>query len=320
MFVGREIASALGPIERALAPHAPVILIYHRVVADSAEDIWGIAVGRDRFAEQIEALTRVRRVLPLGELAAAAAQGRRYDRPLAAVTFDDGYHDVFTAARPILERFDCPATVFVVTGLVDAPREFWWDELEFIFLETPRLPAELRTTFGRETVEWRFPEGVQSARTGPCHYLRRYFLGQPSEKVEAHLAALRDWAGLSRPARAKHRAMGSGELAQLNDGLIAVGAHTVTHPALPVLPPERQAQEIAASRKACEALTGRPVPHFAYPFGRYDRASRSACREAGFAQACATIPGPVRRWSDPFLLPRIAPGQADGEALARRLS
>lgn len=319
MFVAREIGSALGPVERWLAPKAPVILIYHRV-DDPAKDVWGVTVSPERFAEQIEALTATRRVLPLGELAAAAAEGRAYDRPLAAVTFDDGYHDAFTTARPILHRLDCPATVFVVSGMVDAKREFWWDEVAFIFLETPSLPAELRMTFGHESVAWRFPEGVRSARTGPCHYLRRCFLGLPTARIEAHLAALRDWAGVERPARPTHRAMTSAEVAGLDDGLIGVGAHTVSHPALPVLSPEDQRIEVSASRQACEAMIGRPVAHFAYPFGRYDRASWAACRAAGFAGACATIPGPVRRSADPFLLPRIAPGQADGESLARALS
>jgi peptidoglycan/xylan/chitin deacetylase (PgdA/CDA1 family) len=297
---------------------APVILIYHRV-ADSAGDVWGLTVGPDRFAEQIEVLTRTRRVLPLGELAAAAAEGKRYDRPLAAVTFDDGYCDSFSAARPILQRFDCPATMFVATGMVDAKKEFWWDEVAFIFLETPGLPATLDMTFGQETVHWRFADG-NAPRTGACHYLRRFLLGQPPSEIEACLARLRDWAGVERPARATHRAMTSDEVAELDDGLITVGAHTVSHPSLPVLSPAEQRAEILASAKACEILAGRPPAYFAYPFGRYDAASWAAAREAGFAGACATIPGAVLRMADRFRLPRVAPGLMDGEALARALS
>ena len=47
-------------------------------------------------------------------------------------------------------------------------------------------------------------------------------------------------------------------------------------------------------------------------------------REASLAElrawACTTAPSVARGGSDPFRLPRIAPGQMDGEALARALS
>jgi peptidoglycan/xylan/chitin deacetylase (PgdA/CDA1 family) len=317
LYVDRRIATAFAPVGRWVWRNAPVILIYHRV-AEPARDVWGLAVGPDRFAEQIEALTRTRRVLPLGELAAAAATGKRYDRPLAAVTFDDGCFDAFTTARPVLQRFDCPATVFVVTGMVDAKKEFWWDEVAFIFIETARLPATLDMTFGQETVHWTFSDG-DGPRIGACHYLRRFLLGQPPSEIEACLERLRAWAGVERPARASHRAMSSGEVAELDDGLISVGAHTVSHPSLPALSPAEQRTEIVESARACEALTGRRPTYFAYPFGRYDAASWAATREAGFAGACATIPGAVKA-ADPFRLPRIAPGLMDGEALARALS
>jgi peptidoglycan/xylan/chitin deacetylase (PgdA/CDA1 family) len=306
-------------VERRLWPRAAVILLYHRV-ADPTGDIWGLTVSPDRFAEQIEALKTTRRVLPLGELAAAAASRRAYDRPLAAVTFDDGYHDAFTAARPILHRLDCPATVFVVSGMVDAAREFWWDELAHIFLDTADLPPTLRLTFGAETREWRFSPDHPGARVGACHGLRRHFRDLSPDRIEACLERLRDWAGVAPAARPDHRVMKADEVARLSDGLITVGAHTVSHPSMPLLSAEAQRIEVAESRKACEALTGGPVEHFAYPFGDYNADSVAAARAAGFATACATIPGPVLRSSDPFRLPRINPGLADGEALIRALS
>ena len=137
----------------------PVILMYHRV-ARVAHDPWQLAISPDRFAEQIEALVQLRRVVPLRWLAAELAQGPCFPEKVAAVTFDDGYADVFAEARPILERYGCPATVFLVTGVIGKSFAFWWDELSRIILETPLLPTELEIEIAGRVHRWRTDERV----------------------------------------------------------------------------------------------------------------------------------------------------------------
>jgi peptidoglycan/xylan/chitin deacetylase (PgdA/CDA1 family) len=38
-----------------------------------------------------------------------------------SLTFDDGYRDALTVAGPILERYQLPFTVFVVSGFLARP-------------------------------------------------------------------------------------------------------------------------------------------------------------------------------------------------------
>src|SRR5690606_6268251 len=91
-----------------------LILMYHRVER-LANDPQLLAVTPERFAEQLEILTRHYRVVSLHELNRTLRAGRSLRR-MVALTFDDGYADNLYNAKPLLERFDCPATVFVTTG------------------------------------------------------------------------------------------------------------------------------------------------------------------------------------------------------------
>ena len=116
------------------------------------------------------------------------------------------------------------------------------------------------------------------------------------------------------------RAMTSAEVrALVNDQLITIGAHTVTHPALTQIGPEARRREIAESKAACEALTGKPVPGFAYPYGDLDDGVRYGVKEAGFLYACSSSSGPVTAVSDLLALPRIPIGDWDGHAFERAL-
>jgi peptidoglycan/xylan/chitin deacetylase (PgdA/CDA1 family) len=57
--------------------------------------------------------------------AVLADDGRAGDAKRVALTFDDGYRDLYTNVRPLLHEFDVPATAFVVPGFLDDanPRE-----------------------------------------------------------------------------------------------------------------------------------------------------------------------------------------------------
>ena len=81
------------------------------------------------------------------------------------------------------------------------------------------------------------------------------------------------------------RMMNERELAELAAAGIELGAHTVTHPDLSVLDEEECYREITESQDALQAITGRPVRTFAYPFCRYGDAALAAVRRAGLAAA-----------------------------------
>ena len=105
----------------------PVILMYHRI-ADPAYDPWGLAVSAVHFKDQLGALKTRRHPLPMAALVENLKSGTLDDR-MVALTFDDGYVDNVTTAKPLLEAAGVPATTFLTTGWLGRTDEFWWDEL-----------------------------------------------------------------------------------------------------------------------------------------------------------------------------------------------
>ena len=64
-----------------------------------------------------------------------------------------------------------------------------------------------------------------------------------------------------------------------------IGAHTVTHPRLPVVPEDRAWREIAGSKMTLEQITGRVISSFCYPYGAYTNAHVRLVKDAGYTYA-----------------------------------
>ncbi|MGP3990974.1 polysaccharide deacetylase family protein [Streptomyces sp. 3N207] len=103
----------------------PWLLMYHSV-AECADDPYRITVSPARLERQLRWLRdRGLRGVGVGQLLRARAAGR--GGGLVGLTFDDGYADFLTAALPLLRRYECSATVFVLPGRLGDDNV--WDEL-----------------------------------------------------------------------------------------------------------------------------------------------------------------------------------------------
>ena len=315
-----------------------IILLYHRIAADTC-DPYGLCVSPAAFEEHLQAIGAAGRPLSAGAFADAVGRNALPDRSIC-ITFDDGYADNVEVAEPLLARYDVPATIFVTTGRAGRDREFWWDELERIFLDTPQLPATLDLDLGATTLRrvidtaagpdrpapvrspgWRLLDPVApSPRHAAFRQAYEALQPLPPDERDRAIDALATWAASDRSVRPARRAMDPGEVAALDRrGRVEIGAHTVTHPALPSQPPHLQRGEIERSKRDLEAWTGHEVAGFAYPYGLYDDSAVAAVRGAGFRYACSCIFRHVRPGSDVFLLPRIDAPAGDGDAVARLL-
>lgn len=106
------------------------------------------------------------------------------------------------------------------------------------------------------------------------------------------------------PSRQERTMLSWGEIREMQRYGIAFGAHTLTHPNLTRLPPDRAEAEICTSQAVIADALGVAVPTFAYPYGYYDERTRDIVRQH-FACACSVRLGLVSTASDLYALERV---------------
>lgn len=326
---------------RRFAPGA-IILLYHRVI-ELPMDPYLLSVSPSHFAEHLAVLRKQTRPISLRQLVHRLHDGK-VPRRAVVVTFDDGYIDNLVYAKPLLEQYDTPATVFVApSGLPDAPDEFWWDTLEKILLQPRSLPQNLRLTIDGVPHEWRLGAAAEYGPNDhaqhcswnygmddptPRHAIFRsvHQLLKPLNQHERwkNLRDLAAWASVDTTVRSSYRALSAAETIRLAEGgLVELGAHTMTHPVLSSLTLAKQREEIRQSKVYLEGLVGQKVTSFAYPHGLhadYSQETIALVRESGFESACVATPGRVRCGVDVHQLPRFVVRNETGECFAERLS
>jgi L-malate glycosyltransferase len=271
-------ARALG--RRSGVAHEPLILGYHRVLAEPADvkprGVPSMDVRIGTLEQHLQLLSRRFRFVTLDELGARIENGNASG--LAAVTFDDGYVDFYEHAFPLLQRMGIPAAVFVVTGLLENAAGFLHDRV-YVALETALARwdagrvAALLTEHGLAVA--RLPEKAFAAT-------RMLLTSRDQQSLLAICATLEGEFGASEPAP---RSLTWDEVARMTRAGLTVASHTRTHTLLPHESPERVAEETTASRLELERRLGIPIQHFAYPDGCFDEAAVRAVAKAGYRYA-----------------------------------
>lgn len=314
---GRAVDWASRHRRRAQEAHG-LVLMYHRV-ASVPVDPWGLAVSPSNFADQVSTLSRHADIVPLARMRDSLRQGQS-PRPVVSITFDDGYSDNLELAKPILERFRSPATVFVATGFTGRPDAFWWDRLAHAVLLPKTLPTMLQLGDGTTGFTWSEARLDQTARRRLHDNLWDWLDRRPEKDRLVDLDHLERWAGVGQPDRRWSRAMTETEMRKLVEGgLVDVGAHTVSHPRLTRLPREQRQAEIVDSRNDCRRMLGVEPSCFAFPNGDHDAECVGLVRDAGFAVACTSRPDLVWASGDAHAMPRVSVADCPGDTLWRQL-
>ena len=84
-----------------------------------------MTVTPPEFEMQVRFLRAHYDVVPLSRIMEAVRGSDAFPPDLAAITFDDGWRDVYEHAFPILRAHQAPATLFVTSAFANGGTWFW---------------------------------------------------------------------------------------------------------------------------------------------------------------------------------------------------
>ncbi|MGE5324950.1 MAG: polysaccharide deacetylase family protein [Actinomycetota bacterium] len=241
----------------------------------------------EAFEAQIRFLRKHYRLLSMDDVCRELDE-RRDASQAVAITFDDGYRDLYTHAFPVLRKYGIPATVYLTAAAIESGEISWYDRIFVAAMTTRRnylsIGGDKAKTLALSSRESRILAATEIVKT-----LRGY---SNQARVNA-CRALEQEAELPA-SEVRDRMLTWAQIKEMQKAGITFGAHTMTHPVVGQLSKGEHQQELAASRKLLQDRLQTPVEHFAYPFGSasdIDSHSPLLMPQFGYRSAVSTIWG-----------------------------
>jgi peptidoglycan/xylan/chitin deacetylase (PgdA/CDA1 family) len=235
-----------------------------------------------------------RPVLRLSDVVTARESGAPVPHGGLIFTVDDGYADFATQAAEVFAEFDCPVTVFVVTGFLDRALWLWWDQLLYLMRRLPVSEIRLDSLWPGQQI----PVGVASERGRNSLALSLQLEHVSTPHVHQALRQVATEYHIDLPAEAppEFRAMSWDDAARLARRGVDFGPHTVTHPILAQCDDVQVRHEIQGAWRVLQSRLPEAVPVFCIPSGgprTFGRRELAAFEAAGLSAAVTTQPAYV---------------------------
>jgi peptidoglycan/xylan/chitin deacetylase (PgdA/CDA1 family) len=299
-----SMAKAKGVGFSPVAAGSVNIIAYHRVVADIAkaerEAICGLVVSSATFRRHCEALKKAFDVVSLETAMHLLDGDRKASRPLAVITFDDGYLDFYEEAFPVLNDLALPATVFLPTSFIGQNKPLAHDRIFWLVKQANEKSISLGGALGKAGIS---PEFADSRNlpgvTDAIVYL-------PHEQREKVIAAMENLLGDFADYPPEYQLLNWETIREMARKGISFGAHTAHHVVLPLEDEATLEAEIAGSKKELESRLNEKVITFAYPNGEYNARIKQFVAQAGYKIAVTTEKRINQAGADLLALGRIS--------------
>jgi len=269
----------------------PLVVGYHRVVEDLAysakTDMPTMLTSVAMFERHIDRIGRHFQFVSLDEIGERITRDVPFTRPVAAITFDDGYLDVYENALPVLQRKGIPSAMFVVTDLVGRPSWQVHDKLYHLMAKGYARWSDpwdsLTGLLAGVDVSASAIPGMRAASHSPHAAVTTLLPALSQAHVDRVIAMLTDQVGNGIPEGP--RSVSWANIDEMRRAGVTIGSHTKTHAWLANESNEKAFEEIAESKAELERRLGAPADHFAYPGGQFTPPVVEMVARAGYRYA-----------------------------------
>jgi len=266
---------------------------YHRVVENFDRSRRGaipsMLISTTMLERHIDWMARRYSFVSLDELGRSLESGRTFSKPVAAITFDDGYSDVYHHAFPLLKRKGIPAAVFVVTSLIGTGQPQIFDRfyllLRLIYIHGAPLVPTVTGLLRSRGLDTTAVERLGPLESVPVSVMTAVLNSLPGEQIELVLEALEKDVSVTRDQLEEIAPLTWDMVETMHRNGITIGSHTMSHRLLTSENIETAQTELAGSKVELEWRLNARIDHFAYPDGRFNPAVVQAVKSADYRYA-----------------------------------
>ena len=255
------------------------------------------------FERCIQYISSKYRVVLLEDLVESKINDCKPLKGIATISFDDGYKDNLEYAAPVLEKYHCKASFYVVTDCIEYNRLTWTHLLEHAFLHTRIKTIDMNFSF--------LPASLRinklDSRNERISYLNRL---KPFLRIAAHVHRMEVIARVTETFKDvvfPQMMMSWEDLRQLKSAGHYIGSHTVSHAVLNTMGDKQLVyNELFHSGKAIEKELGYFPVSVSYPLGKFDDSTIQLAQKAGYKMGVAVEQKPYDIQADnTFQIPRM---------------
>ena len=253
------------------------------------------------FEKCIQHISKKYKVVLLEEL--LEDKNLMLQKNLATILFDDGYLDNLEYAAPILQKYNCKASFYVVTDCIEKNIPTWTHILEHNFLNTRQTNFKLNFEF--LPAEFKIEQlTTTEKRTSFVKKLKPVLKKLSHQNREQVLAQINLVCG---DVKLPKIMMNWDQVRELKQAGHYIGSHTVSHFMLGTMSNDNDIyEELYNSAKTIEKNLGYFPKTISYPVGSYNQQTIEQSKKAGYVYGLAVKQDLYNPKNDSlFEIPRI---------------
>jgi len=309
-----QVPSILRWFLNAFADNPPIVLFCHRILPPkynfSILDEFYYHLGHptvEEFVSQVKYISMHHSLVSLEDIVGYIGGFKILPPNPVAITFDDGYHDNYSLAFPVLKDYQCRAAFFLTTDFIDTGKIPFHDQIIYGLCHTRTKKLRME---GINIASCEYPLSTLNEKLKSFMAIQASFKSLPYEKRTAYVESLLTQLGVEIDITFSNNLMLSWE--EINEMELSghsFYAHTRSHPLLTSLNPGELEEEVLESKKVINEKLSVGNGIFCYPYGKrgeFDKDITQLLKDHGFNAACSAIHGLNRPGGDPYAIKRTA--------------